>query len=429
MFILPESCTHEEGFRAVIKIELRLKELVKVVDIFRTNRRGALEALSKELRSSVSAAFNDLLQAEIDLFLGTEEQSANKRNGFQREREYILKGLGGIRVRVPRDRNGCFDSKIIPSNESLDPRLKADMAILHLAGLSTRTLEMVSRRLLGVEISKASVSSSLSQVHEEALKWLERPISRKYWALYVDGTNFKIQRRGSTAREPSLVVLGIDENNFRSILAIEPGTKDDVASWKAVFSTLKSRGLASTDVRLGIMDGLPGLERLFVTEFPNSKTQRCWVHSKRNAVEKCPARLKDFFSDLLGKVMYAASEKDARMAFHNLKEAMQKDAGRAVRCLEKDFDSLVNYYAFDKKCWTALRTTNPIETINRQFKRRTKGMGTVGESTLESVLAFTALKIELNWQKHAIDSGIFNQRMPRKLNVLEGSVAKIGLVN
>lgn len=414
---------------SIIKVELRLQELSKVIEAFKTNRRGALETFSRELKRAVATSFNELMQAEIDLFLGSADQISNKKNGYHEEREYALKGLGGIRVRVPRDRDGNFESKVIPSHERVDPRLKADMAILHLAGLSTRTLGMISHRLLGVDVSKDTISSSLSLVHDEALRWLERPIKGSYWALYVDGTNFKVQRRGSTAREPSLVVLGVDENNIRSILAIEPGTKDNVDSWKSVFASLRSRGFCSGDVRLGIMDGLPGLEKLFQSEFPNAKTQRCWVHSKRNAMAKCPARLREPFSQMVDKVMYAKSEKAAKEAFIGLKDTMQNDASRAVRCLEKDFTSLLSYYAFDKRCWTALRTTNAIETINRQFKRRTKSMDTMGEATLECVLAFTALKIELNWQHHAIDSGVFNQRVGQKINVIENTVARIGLVN
>ena len=236
---------------SIIKVELRLKELSQVIEAFKNNRRGTLESFSSELKKAVAASFNELMNAEIDLFLGVADQSQNKHNGYHEEREYTLKGIGGIRVRIPRDRDGAFESRVIPAHERVDPRLKADMAVLHLAGLSTRTLSMISRRLLGVEISKDTVSSSLSLVHEDALKWLERPINGSYWALYVDGTNFKVQRCGSTAREPSLVVLGVNENNFRSILAIEPGTKDNVESWKSLFASLKSRGLSS--VKLGYL--------------------------------------------------------------------------------------------------------------------------------------------------------------------------------
>lgn len=231
-----------------------------------------------------------------------------------------------------------------------------------------------------------------------------------------------------TAKEPSLVVLGVNEQNYRSILAIEPGTKDNVECWRSVFSSLRERGLSSAGVRLGIMDGLTGLEKCFKDEFPNSRTQRCWVHAKRNAVTKAPARLRDAFSNLLDGVMYGKSEDEARRAFSALKDVMRNDATRAVRCIEKDLDSLLTHYSFDRKLWTALRTTNGIETINRQFKRRTKGMDTLGEATLESVLAFTALKIEINWQRHRIDSGIFNRKR-KEVNTIEAAVEEIGLLN
>lgn len=413
---------------SLIRLEIRLKEIHKAIAAFNANRRGALESLSEELRRAVSGSVNEMLQAELDLFLGQEDQVDNKRNGYHPERSYTLRGIGGIRIRLPKDRKGRFNSAIVPKHERVDPRLKADMAMLHLAGLSTRTLSMMSKRLLGVEVSNETISSSLDVVHEEALRWLERPIERVFWALYVDGTNFKVQRRGSTQREPSLVVLGVDNNNYRSILAIEPGTKDSVDCWRSVFASLRRRGLKTANVKLGIMDGLPGLEKCFKEEFPNSITQRCWVHAKRNAVAKSPARLREAFALLVDGVMYGESEEASRKAFIALKNMMQTDAGRAVNCIEKDLDSLLAFYAFDKLMWTALRTTNAIETINRQFKRRTKGMDTIGEQTLESVLAFTALKIEFGWQKHRIDSGVFN-RNRKKINTFEKAADSVRLLN
>jgi putative transposase len=304
------------------------------------------------------------------------------------------------------------------------------MAILQLAGLSSRTLSMISKRLLGVESGKDSVNASLALVEGEAKKWLDRPIERAYWALYVDGTNFKVQRRGSTAREPALVVLGIDETNHRSILAIEPGTKDSVDCWRAVFSSLKRRGLIASKVRLGVMDGLPGLENLFKQEFTNAVTQRCWFHALGNAIAKSPARLRDAFKIQAHKIMYAQSENDARIAFQTLREVMVDDAERAVRCLEKDLDSLLTFFKFDRSLWVALRTTNAIETINRQFKRRTRGMDTLGESTLESVLAFTALKIEFGWGLHRIDSKLYTRHLEKEeKNVIEKTIEEVGLLN
>lgn len=239
-----------------------------------------------------------------------------------------------------------------------------------------------------------------------------------------------MQRRGSIAREPTLVVIGVDKNNHRSILAIEPGTKDNGECWRAVFSTLKHRGLKADQVKLGIMDGLPGLETLFKQEFFNSSTQRCWFHSLGNALAKTPARLRETFKISAHKVMYATNENQARLNFQELKEIMNSDATRAVKCLEKDLDSLLTFFKFDRNLAVALRTTNAIETINRQFKRRTRGMDTMGEATLESVLVFTALKIEFGWSLNRIDSNIYKMHLKKgENNIIENVLDELGLLN
>ena len=387
----------------IIKVEVNLAELTQTLGEFRRNRLRAWETITSDIRTAVSKTFNQLLNAEMEIFLGRSDQHDNKRNGYS-QREYVFKGVGGVRVRMPIDRNREFESAIIPAREQIDPRLKQDIALLHLAGLSTRMLAMISKRLLGVEVSTDTVSKSLEVVEEKALAWLERPLVKPYWALFVDGTNFRIQRRGSTEKEPSLVVLGLDEESRMSILAITPGQKDNVFCWKAVFSDLKKRGLDASKVRIGIMDGLTGLESAFKEAFTKSETARCWVHALRNALAKTPKRLAESFKTLAHKVMYASSEDAARTAFAALKETFGNDTLRAVACLEKDMDSLLIHYRFEKSLWRCLKTTNPIERVNRELKRRTKTMETLGERTLRIVSAFTALKLEYGWQKTPMDS-------------------------
>lgn len=387
----------------IIKVEVSVPEAARAIDEFRRNRIRALEAIGHEVKSAVSSTINQLLHMEMSLFLGRPDQSNNKRNGYQ-EREYALKGVGCIRVRMPVDRRRQFSSAVIPEREQIDPRLKEDMAVMHLAGLSTRTLAMVSRRILGVEVSRDTVSASLSTIEDKALGFLTRDLSgKKYWALFVDGTNFRIQRLGSTQKEPSLVVLGLDERNCFSILAVEPGTKDNVDAWEAVFSELRRRGMDMQAVRVGIMDGLPGLERLFRETFPNAVTARCWVHALRNAIAKTPARLRTTFKQFADRVMYASSENAARVAFDELKRAVGQEAERAVACLQKDLDSLLTHYRFERPLWRALKTTNPIERVNREFKRRTRSMDTLGARTLQTLVAFTAIRMEYGWQTTPAD--------------------------
>jgi putative transposase len=419
-----------ESERAFVKVEVSMPAARAALAAFAEDRMKAMEVLTRDVRESVSNALNDLLSVEMTLFLGRAEEADNKRNGV-RVRDYFLKGIGCLRLAMPRDRAGRFESVVVPSHERMDPRTRQDLALLHLGGLSNRTLSMISQRLLGIEVSKSTVSESLSLMQEKAQGWLTRPLAGRYWALYVDGTNFKVQRRGSTEREPSLCVLGVDENQRRSVLAIEPGTRDNVESWRAVFRELKKRGLDPAAVRIGIMDGLPGLENLFREEFTSSVTARCWVHAMRNATAKSPERLRDAFKGMALKVMYAGSEEAARTAFADLEKAMANDAQRAVACLKKDLDSLVVHYRFEKRFWKALKTTNAIERLNKELKRRTKSMETVGENTLMTVVAFTALRMEAGWQQQPVDSAALDNLplllapRPTRTNAVEHAVAKL----
>lgn len=388
---------------SIAKFEISFPELRKALEAFQKDRIQAFDALVDGAKNAISTSLNQILNAEIGVFLGTPGQEDNKRNGYT-ERDYALKHIGVVRVRLPNDRKKRFASAIIPKHERIDPRISEDLAALSLAGLSTRTLALISRRILGVEVSHGTVANALPSIAEGAEQWLQRPISGTYWCLIIDGTYFNVRRRGSVEKEPSLVVLAIDKSNHKTILAIEPGQRDNVESWRSVFRTLKERGLDGSQVKIGVMDGLPGLEKLFIEEFPNSVTARCWVHSLRNSVAKCPARLSDAFKKLAQKVMYAKSREDALSAFETLKSAMANDGMRAVSCLEKDLESLISHYSFNKTLWRALKTTNSVERINKEFKRRSKSMDSLGEMRLRTLLAFTAMRLELGWQKRSVDT-------------------------
>jgi putative transposase len=418
----------EHATRSVLRLEVNLGAAKELVELFAKDRLAAFDRLTGDVRHSVARGLSEILSAEMSLFLGRPEQAANKRNGT-RTREYYLKGIGCLRIDVPRDRRGEFESVVVPAHERIDPRTRQDLAMLHLAGISNRTMAMISHRLLGVEVSKDTVQGSLELLQSEATKWLTRELGDEAcWALYIDGTNFNIQRRGSTEKEPSLVVLGVTATNHRTVLSVEPGTRDNVDAWRAVFSELKRRGLDPAKVKIGIMDGLPGLERAFREAFPGAVTARCWVHAMKNALAKAPARLRDGFKELATRVMYADGEAAALAAFEKLKASMANDGQRAVHCLEKDLKALTAHFGFEKRFWRALKTTNAIERVNKEFKRRTKTMDSLGEATLNTLVAFIALKLELGWRHHTIDGRALDNlelsatRGKRKLNTVDGAM-------
>jgi putative transposase len=387
----------------ILKVELNLSEVREALAQFGKDRKAALEQFGVSIKQAAETTLNQLMRSELSLFLGREDQADNKRNGYE-TRSYALKGIGSLQIRVPVDRKRRFESSIIPKGERIDPRLKEDMAALALAGISSRTLAIMSKRILGVDVSHETVANTLPLLKDQATAWLERPLNGQWWALLVDGTNFKVTRRGSVEKEPSLVVLGINQNNQRSILAIVPGTRDSAECWRSVFRSVKARGLDPQYVQVGVMDGLPGLETVFKEEFPSAVTARCWFHAMQNALAKAPKRLHDAFHAMAKEIMYAPGEAEARAAFGRLKSSMQHDCQRSISCLEKDLDSLVSHYRFPQKIWQALKTTNAVERIHKEVKRRTRAMESLGESTLTTILAFTALRLEMTWRRRAVDT-------------------------
>ena len=134
-----------------------------------------------------------------------------------------------------------------------------------------------------------------------------------------------------------------------------------------------------------------------------------------NALAKTPKRLKDPFHKFAKEVMYSDGESGAREAFARLREAMGNDCQRAVACLGKDLDSLVSHYRFPQKVWQALKTTNAVERIHKEVKRRTRSMEGVGETTLNTILAFTALRMELSWRRRAVDTYNVDHLIGKKL--------------
>ena len=127
--------------------------------------------------------------------------------------------------------------------------------------------------------------------------------------------------------------------------------------------------------------------------------------------------------------MYASSEDAAREAFDALKVAMGDDGERAINCLSKDLNSLLTHYKFDSRYWRALKTTNAIERVNKELKRRTKSMETLGEKSLKSVVVFTALRLEMGWRLNPVTSKRILNLENQSQNVIESVVDEIEMLH
>lgn len=398
---------------ALMKIVVKVSDVVAVARQFRASPAVAMQELVRQVRDVVGNTLEKVMEAELELHLGEEADPSNKRNGY-RQRTFALKGIGGVTVRVPRDRKGTFVSQVVPPKRRYDEATERDLAALHLAGISTRMLSILSGRVLGVRVSAQEVSNAMHTLVPAARRFLERPLGDRRWMyVYVDGTNFRV-RRSTVALEPTLVVLGIDERGHKSVLAMAQGDKDTRGAWEVVFAELKARGLDPSAVKLGIMDGLPGLAAAFREAFLNARTARCWVHKGRNVFTRVPHRYQAQFRRDWDRVQYADGIDAARAAFEQLQQTWAKDCGDAVECMARDLDELLVHYDFPKEHWDALRTTNPIERVNKEFKRRSRAMEQIGPDGLKTLLAFTALRLEFGWMQSSITASNHQHLVYRK---------------
>ena len=200
-----------------------------------------------------------------------------------------------------------------------------------------------------------------------------------------------------------LVAIGVTETNLKRVLGFQSGDKESATIWREFFRDLKSRGLDGSCMMLGIMDGLAGLEKVFKEEFPNAKVQRCQVHVARNVLAKVPRKLKKTVADDLRSIFYASSKEKALEFFKVFKMKWQRDLPSAVKCLGNSIDSCLTFFMCPDEEWISLRTTNIIERLNKEFKRRTKPMEIVaGENACYMLLAFVSLKMEIHWRTNPI---------------------------
>lgn len=388
-----------EVIEALMKIVVKVRDVVMLAKRFREEPTRAMQEVMEHVRGAVAQTLEQVMDAEITLHLANDE--TNKRNGY-RSRKFAVKGLGSVQLRVPRDRKGTYESAVVPSSRRYDEALERDMAALHLAGISTRTLSALSHRLLGVKVSAQEVSNSLDTIVPRARLFLERPLHDRRWMyLYIDGTNFRV-RRTTVELEPTLVVLGVDENGHKSVLSMVQGDKENRSCWAMVFAELKERGLDGSAVQLGIMDGLPGMADAFREAFPRARVARCWVHKARNVFPCVPKRYQPEFRVSWDAIQYASDRATAEKAWQSLRERWSSLCDDAVRKVERDIDALLVHYDFPSTHWEALRTTNPFERVNKEFKRRSKAMEHVGPDGLKTLLAFTALRLEFGWQQTSI---------------------------
>jgi len=391
-----------------VKIELSLTEVKDIYNSIQEHPDKLFEILRVDIKESVGQYLSELMRVELTHFLGRKpyercDDDVNHRNGTY-ERNFTLKKLGNIDVKVPRDRNGEFTTKILPRSKRYEDSIREDLCMMFLTGISTRSLALISKKLIGRKISPQEVSNTGKGLIEAVESWRNRDLSQeKIKYLFLDGVNFRMRIGKSIELVPVLVAVGVTHTGHKLVLSLQAGDKESATTWREFFKDLKGRGLKGENITLGIMDGLPGLEKVFKNEFIKAKVQRCQVHVARNVLAKVPKKLKQAVADHVRSIFYASSKGKAMDFFADFKNKWEMELPSAVKCLENSINSCLTFFDYPEDEWISLRTTNIVERLNKEFKRRTKSMEIVaGERACYTLLAFICLKMELHWRTNPI---------------------------
>lgn len=252
-----------------MELKFSVPELVNLIKEIQEKPSRIFEMMSMNVQKEVGQYLSGLMDAELTHHSGRQkyERLAGRRNhhngGYQRI--FCIKGIGEVGVKVPRDRSGAFQTQVLPKSKQYEERIAEDVSVMYLTGISTRTLSLLSKRLIGRSISHEEVSKASRELKESVERWRNRDLSKeqiKY--LYVDGVNFTMRTGKNVEAVPVLAAIGgATDDGTKLVVGLQSGDKESATTWREFFRDLKSRGLDGSLVKLGIMDGLSGLEKVF----------------------------------------------------------------------------------------------------------------------------------------------------------------------
>jgi putative transposase len=339
------------------------------------DRAARIAVLEEICRQKMGEIIQAALVAEADEFLGRiagvpPRSATGYRDGYEEPRT-VTYGSTPVMIRRPRVRESqmAFGSEILPPYTRRFPELDKTMHELWLQGLSTRDFEPSLRALVGKKapLSPSSISRLNKQFLDDYRAWSQGPIADKYVYLWVDGVY--LDAGAEQERRVMLVVIGVDVEGQKDLLAIEDAFGESAESWSALFENLRERGLKN--VALLVADGAQGVWKAFSAVFPQAKQQRCWVHKIKNVLDKLPEKHRETIHARLSAAMTAETRALAERLLEKLAQELSKQYPKAAACLREDVARLTAYYDFPKPHWKHLRTTNVIESNFDSVRSRT----------------------------------------------------------
>jgi len=288
------------------------------------------------------------------------------RNGYK-ERSLKTR-VGELRLKKPQFREIPFQTKVFDRYSRVERALINAIVESYLQGVSTRRIQDIVSRLGIEELSASSVSRIAKELDEKVEEFLKRPIEHPIHYLFVDASYFKVRTDSRYVTKAFLVVMGIRDDGYREILGAKIADGEDELFWSGLFQDLADRGLSG--VKLVISDGHKGIQKAVEKSFLGASWQMCHVHLVRAVLRNVA---KKYHKEIADKIKIALE--DETKTHKLILELESRGYSKAADTLERFRFSLWNYRSFSREHWRRIRTTNGLERINKELKRRTRVVG------------------------------------------------------
>jgi len=330
--------------------------------------REMVTQVREEVKQREKAIMQRLMTEERELFL--EQHPEDKGNGYYERSLLTTCGLIDD-LRVPRTRSGEFYPALLPGKRRASIDLGDLVLLLFECGVSTRKVQQVLELYYGAYYSHASIARLASVTLEEIEAWRMRPLKRRYFSLHIDAC-FLSLKRGSYKKEPVYIAQGTDHEGSREILGfwVMGSEGESARAWREIFSELKERGVEHVDIV--VSDDLSGIEDAVVSVFPSADHQLCLVHAMRASQRKARRRDWEEVSGGLKAVYGASCRAEAESAFAAFSEAWKKRYPHLVRYWRENLPHLLAFLSYPQQLRPYIYTTNQLERINKEVKRRCK---------------------------------------------------------
>jgi putative transposase len=341
------------------------------------------DPLSAALRGEMRTLVERLIREELVAALGAEPyERTPERRGYQhspRERT-ITTGLGPVTLTVPRgrlfaDATGVdeeWQSQLLPRYARRTREVDAALAGLYLSGTNTRRVKLALKPLLqGAPLSKSAVSRVVAGLQDQYEAWRLRSLSGDVLkVLYLDAIWLRVRLAKKIEKLPVAVAVGVREDGSKVLLGLWAYANEGRAAWGGVLEDLTARGLPVP--ALVVIDGGKGLRGAVTACWPKVAVQRCTVHKLRNLEAHAPKRVHEALREDYHDIVYAENEQAAQRAWQKFTSTWKKRCPAVAESLQEAGSELLTFYRFPESQWKGLRTTNIVERVNEEFRRRVK---------------------------------------------------------